>query len=107
MMPEPGTKTITELNIYNLAFHARREETVEKVTKRREISESLAGLHFKRYLGKAIIRDRKSNEGSITILGRIVVEIDTFHRLSPYPTRYLNGWKDCYDAHSSMSHIAV
>jgi len=87
-----GTKKITGLNVYPLAFHADKEELVQKLTKRGEVFESLAGHHYKSYSGKAITWDREGNEVPIQVSGRIIVDIDSFNRFSPYSTRYLNDW---------------
>lgn len=87
-----GTKKITGLKVYPLAFHAERDDMVAKLTKRGELFESLAGHHFKSYEGKAITWDREGNEVPLTISGRIVIDIDSFNRFSPYRTRYLNDW---------------
>jgi hypothetical protein len=87
-----GTKKITGLNVYPLVFHPDRDALVEKLTKRGKVFESLAGHHYKAYSGKAITWDREGNEVPIEISGRIIVDIDSFNRYSPYRTRYLNDW---------------
>ncbi|KAK0730126.1 P-loop containing nucleoside triphosphate hydrolase protein [Lasiosphaeris hirsuta] len=87
-----GTKKITGLNVYPLVFHEGKDELVEKLTKRGEIFESLAGHHYKSYLGKAITWDREGNEVPIDISGRIIVDIDSFNRFSPYHMRFINEW---------------
>jgi len=87
-----GTKKITGLNVYPMAFHADRDALVQKLRKRGELFESLAGHHYKAYSGKAITWDREGNEVPIQISGRIIVDIDSFNRFSPYRSRYLNEW---------------
>ncbi|KAK0656210.1 P-loop containing nucleoside triphosphate hydrolase protein [Cercophora newfieldiana] len=87
-----GTKKITGLNVYPLAFHPERDSLVEKLIKRGKVFESLAGHHYKSYNGKAITWDREGNEVAIQVDGRIIVDIDSFNRYSPYRTRYLNDW---------------
>ncbi|KAK1750307.1 mitochondrial sorting [Echria macrotheca] len=88
-----GTKKITSLSVYPLVFHAKRDEVVETLTKRGQLFESLAGHHYKSYSGKAITWDREGKEVPIQVSGRIIIDIDSFNRFSPYyNTRYLSDW---------------
>ena len=87
-----GTKKITGLKVYPLHFHEKQEELKAELIKRGEIFEKLAGHHYKQYSGKAITWDREGNEVEVQINGRIVVDIDSFNRFSPFRARYVNEW---------------
>ncbi|KXX75067.1 Mitochondrial sorting [Madurella mycetomatis] len=87
-----GTKKITGLKVYPLHFHEDKEAVAAKLIKRGEIFEQLAGHHYKQYQGKAITWNREGNEVECQITGRIVVDIDSFNRFSPWRVRYLNDW---------------
>lgn len=87
-----GTKKITGLRVYPLHFHDDKEGVAAKLIKRGEIFEKLAGHHYKQYAGKAITWDREGNEVECQITGRIIVDIDSFNRFSPWRVRYLNDW---------------
>ncbi|KAK4151118.1 mitochondrial sorting [Chaetomidium leptoderma] len=87
-----GTKKITGLKVYPLHFHEEKETVAAKLVKRGEIFESLAGHHYKQYAGKAITWNREGNEVDCQITGRIIVDIDSFNRFSPWRVRYLNDW---------------
>jgi len=87
-----GTKKITGLKAYPLHFHENKEALVAKLVKRGQIFESLAGHHYKQYSGKAITWDREGNECECQITGRVIIDIDSFNRFSPWRVRYLNDW---------------
>jgi hypothetical protein len=87
-----GTKKITGLKVYPLQFHPDKETISVNLTRRGEIFEQLAGHHYKQYEGKAINWDRDGNEIECQVTGRIVVDIDSFNRFSPWRVRYLNEW---------------
>jgi hypothetical protein len=87
-----GTKKITRLRAYPLQFHEKRDEMAAKLIARGAIFEQLAGHHYKQYSGRAITWDREGNEVDIEISGRIIVDIDSFNRFSPWRVRYLNEW---------------
>ncbi|KAL2258743.1 hypothetical protein VTK26DRAFT_7813 [Humicola hyalothermophila] len=89
-----GTKKINGLKVYPLHFHADRDAVAAKLIKRGEEFEKLAGHHYKQYSGKAITWDREGNELECQITGRIVVDIDSFNRFSPWRVRYLNDWNE-------------
>ncbi|GAB1311504.1 hypothetical protein MFIFM68171_01714 [Madurella fahalii] len=87
-----GTKKITGLKVYPMHFHEDKEALSAKLTKRGEVFEQLAGHHYKQYQGKAITWNREGNEVEIEITGRIVVDIGSFNRFSPWQVRYVNDW---------------
>ncbi|OLN92259.1 ATP-dependent zinc metalloprotease FtsH 2 [Colletotrichum chlorophyti] len=87
-----GTKKITGLNAYPWAFHPQKDEFRSSLIRRGEIFESLAGHHYKQYSGTAITWDNEGNEVPIQVEGRIVVDINSFNRFSPYRKRYLDDW---------------
>ncbi|KAK3298739.1 P-loop containing nucleoside triphosphate hydrolase protein [Chaetomium fimeti] len=87
-----GTKKITGLKVYPLHFHTDKDEVVTKLTERGALFEKLAGHHYKQYAGKAITWDREGNEVECQITGRIIVDIDSFNRFSPWRVRYLNDF---------------
>ncbi|KAK3311084.1 P-loop containing nucleoside triphosphate hydrolase protein [Chaetomium strumarium] len=87
-----GTKKITGLKVYPLHFHEEREAVAAKLIKRGEMFQALAGHHYKQYSGKAITWNREGQEVECQISGRIVVDIDSFNRFSPWRVRYLNDW---------------
>jgi hypothetical protein len=87
-----GTKKITGMKVYPLHFHEDKEALVTKLAKRGATFEKLAGHHYKQYSGKAITWDREGNEVECQITGRIIVDIDSFNRFSPWRVRYLNDW---------------
>lgn len=87
-----GTKKITGLKVYPLHFHEEKEALAAKLIKRGEVFEQLAGHHYKQYQGKAITWNREGQEVECQINGRIVVDIDSFNRFSPWRVRYLNDW---------------
>ncbi|WQF82149.1 Putative AAA+ ATPase domain, ATPase, AAA-type, core [Colletotrichum destructivum] len=88
-----GTKKITGLNAYPWAFHPDREALRAALIRRGSIFEELAGHHYKQYSGTAITWDREGNEVPIQVEGRVVIDINSFNRFSPYyNTRYLSDW---------------
>ncbi|KAK3941972.1 ATPase [Diplogelasinospora grovesii] len=87
-----GTRKITSLNAFPWLFHDNKEAVAVALTKRGEIFEKLAGHHYKAYSGSAITWDRDGNEVPIQVSGRIIVDIDSFNRFSPYPCRWLGDW---------------
>ncbi|KAK4185746.1 mitochondrial sorting [Podospora australis] len=87
-----GTKKITGLRVYPWIFHEEKEKIAASLTKRGAIFEQLAGHHYKQYSGKAITWDREGNEVECQINGRIVVDIESFNRFSPWRVRYLNDF---------------
>ncbi|KAJ4290061.1 hypothetical protein N0V88_006565 [Collariella sp. IMI 366227] len=87
-----GTKKITGLKVYPLHFHEDRESIAAKLVVRGAVFEKLAGHHYKQYSGTAITWNREGNEVECQITGRIVVDIDSFNRFSPWRVRYLNDW---------------
>ncbi|AEO54529.1 hypothetical protein MYCTH_2297184 [Thermothelomyces thermophilus ATCC 42464] len=87
-----GTKKITGLKVYPLHFHKDKESVEAKLIKRGELFEKLAGHHYKQYSGKAIGWDRDENEIELEVSGRIIVDIDSFNRFSPWRVRYVNEW---------------
>lgn len=87
-----GTKKITGLRVYPWIFHEDKEKIAASLTKRGAVFEQLAGHHYKQYSGKAITWDREGNEVEVQINGRIVVDIESFNRFSPWRVRYLNDF---------------
>ncbi|KAL2024256.1 hypothetical protein VTK56DRAFT_9412 [Thermocarpiscus australiensis] len=87
-----GTKKITGLKVYPMAFHENKEALAAQLIKRGAIFEQLAGHHYKQYSGKAITWNREGQEVECQITGRIVVDIDSFNKFSPFRVRYLNDW---------------
>lgn len=87
-----GTKKITGLKVYPLHFREDKDELTAKLVKRGEMFERLAGHHYKEYSGKAITWTRQLNEVEIEITGRIIVDIDSFNRFSPWGERYIEEW---------------
>jgi hypothetical protein len=87
-----GTKKITGLKVYPLHFHEDKEAVAAKLAQRGAIFEQLAGHHYKQYSGKAITWNREGNEVEVQITGRIIVDIDSFNRFSPWRVRYLNDF---------------
>ncbi|KAL3299600.1 P-loop containing nucleoside triphosphate hydrolase protein [Colletotrichum asianum] len=87
-----GTKKITGLNAYPWAFHPEKDKVRQGLIRRGQIFEELAGHHYKQYSGTAITWDREGNEVPIQVDGRIVVDISSFNRYSPYYPRYLDDW---------------
>lgn len=86
-----GTKKITGLNAYPMAFHPEKELVRDSLIRRGQIFEELAGHHYKQYSGTAITWDREGNEIPIQVEGRIVVDISSFNRYS-HRRRYLDDW---------------
>ncbi|TKW56190.1 ATP-dependent zinc metalloprotease FtsH [Colletotrichum tanaceti] len=88
-----GTKKITGLNAYPWAFHPDREALRAALVRRGGLFEELAGHHYKQYSGTAITWDREGNEVPIQVEGRVVIDINSFNRFSPYyNTRRLTDW---------------
>lgn len=87
-----GTKKITGLNAFPLAFHDDPESIVAMLTKRGQLFEQLAGHHYKAYDGTAITWDRQGEEMPIQISGRIVVDIHSFNRSNMWRKRWLSEW---------------
>ncbi|EOO00934.1 putative aaa family protein [Phaeoacremonium minimum UCRPA7] len=87
-----GTKKITGLNAFPWAFHEERDAIRAALIKRGKVFEDLAGHHYKAYNGPAITWDREGNEVQINVSGRIVVDINSFNRFSPYRKRYTSEW---------------
>ena len=53
-----GTKEVTSLDCFPLAFHAEKEQLQERLIKRGERVEQLAGYHYEAYDGTAISWDK-------------------------------------------------
>jgi hypothetical protein len=87
-----GTKKIVGLNAYPMQFADNLLAVQATLLKRGELFEKLGGHHFKAYNGTAITWDQQGNEVPIQVSGRIVIDIDSFNRYSPYPQRYLSNW---------------
>lgn len=87
-----GTKKITGLKVYPMHFHEERDDVAARLIKRGMTFEALAGHHYKQYKGKAITWDREGNEVECQITGRIIVDIDSFNRFSPWRVRYLQDF---------------
>ncbi|KAI3553712.1 ATPase [Colletotrichum abscissum] len=87
-----GTKKITGLNAYPWAFHAQKEKLRTSLIQRGKIFEELAGHNYKQYSGTAITWDSEGNEVPVQVEGRIVVDINSFNRFSPYRNRYVDDW---------------
>ncbi|KZL82575.1 aaa family protein [Colletotrichum incanum] len=88
-----GTKKITGLNAYPWAFHTEKDKFRAALVRRGKVFEELAGHHYKQYSGTAITWDREGNEVPIQVEGRVVIDINSFNRFSPYyNTRYLSDW---------------
>lgn len=87
-----GIKKITSLNAFPWAFHEQKEAVRESLIKTGQIFESLAGNHYKEYSGTAITWDQQGNEVPIQLSGRVVIDIDSFNKYSPYPVRYTSDW---------------
>ncbi|KAJ9149384.1 AAA ATPase family protein [Pleurostoma richardsiae] len=87
-----GTKKITGLNAFPFRFHEDRQALTASLVKRGRLFESLAGHHYKAYSGSAITWDREGNEVPIQVSGRVIVDIDSFNRFSPYRVRYMKDW---------------
>ncbi|KAI0016754.1 ATPase [Xylariomycetidae sp. FL0641] len=88
-----GTKPITGLEAFPLAFHEDKESVRAMLVARGRVFEKLAGHHYKSYDGKAITWDRENNEVPVTISGRIVVDINSFGRFGPYRPRRHGDWQ--------------
>jgi hypothetical protein len=88
-----GTRDITSLNAFPWAFHEEKDAVRAALIKRGQSFEKLAGHHYKAYNATAITWDRENNEVPIQVNGRIVVDINSFHRYSPYRRRYVGEWK--------------
>ncbi|WYZ36905.1 hypothetical protein EsH8_II_000411 [Colletotrichum jinshuiense] len=87
-----GTKKITGLKAYPWAFHAEKDKVRKALVQRGQIFESLAGHHYKQYSGTAITWDNEGNEVPIQVEGRVVIDINSFNRFSPYRNRYVDDW---------------
>ncbi|TDZ15082.1 ATP-dependent zinc metalloprotease FtsH [Colletotrichum orbiculare MAFF 240422] len=87
-----GTKKITSLDAYPLAFHPDRDQLRAALVRRGRVFEGLAGHHYKQYAGTAITWDREGNEVPVQVDGRIVVDINSFNRFSPYRPRHVADW---------------
>ncbi|KAK1573298.1 ATPase [Colletotrichum navitas] len=88
-----GTKKITGLDAFPLAFHPEKEALSAALVRRGQKFEELAGHHYKQYSGSAITWDREGNEVPIQVEGRVVIDINSFNRFSPYyNTRYTSDW---------------
>jgi hypothetical protein len=87
-----GAKKITTLSVFPLAYHQDREAIRTALIKRGQMFETLGGHHYKEYSGAAITWDQEGREVPIQISGRIVVDIDSFNKYSPYPVRYVSEW---------------
>ncbi|KAK2028432.1 ATPase [Colletotrichum zoysiae] len=88
-----GTKKITGLDAFPWAFHPDKEAFRETLVRRGKKFEELAGHHYKQYSGSAITWDREGNEVPIQVEGRVVIDINSFNRFSPYyNTRYTSDW---------------
>ncbi|KAK3694192.1 ATPase [Podospora appendiculata] len=87
-----GIRKITRLNVFPWSFHEQKEAVAAALMQRGEIFEKLAGHSYKSYSGAAITWDSQGNEVPIQVTGRIIVDIDSFNRFSPYPERWLSDW---------------
>jgi hypothetical protein len=87
-----GTKKINTLNAFPLHFHQNKDSVKAKLIQRGQKFESLAGHVYKAYSGAAITWDREGREQTINVSGRVVVDCDSFNRLSPYRVRYVENW---------------
>ncbi|KAK1977683.1 ATPase [Colletotrichum cereale] len=88
-----GTKKITGLNAYPWVFHPEKDGLRAALVHRGKLFEELAGHHYKQYSGSAITWDSEGNEVPIQVEGRVVIDINSFNRFSPYyNTRYTNDW---------------
>ncbi|KAL8396315.1 hypothetical protein RB594_004692 [Gaeumannomyces avenae] len=87
-----GLRKITSLNAFPLSFHEAKEEVTELLVGRGKLFEDLAGHCFKSYDGTAITWDREGNEVPVQVCGRIVIDIKSFNRFSPYPRRYVEDF---------------
>ncbi len=90
--PAKADRLITALRGFPLDFAEDKEDITEKLTERGKIFESLLGHHYRQYSGTAITWDRDGNEVPIEVSGRIVVDIDSFDRLSPYRCRSISDF---------------
>ncbi|EFQ31520.1 ATPase [Colletotrichum graminicola] len=88
-----GTKKITGLDASPLAFHPEKDALSAALVRRGQKFEELAGHHYKQYSGSAVTWDREGNEVPIQVEGRVVIDINSFNRFSPYyNTRYTSDW---------------
>ncbi|KAI3327316.1 ATPase [Xylariaceae sp. AK1471] len=105
-----GTRNITSLNAFPWVFHEEKDAVRAALSKRGQTFEKLAGHHYKAYNATAITWDRERNEVPIQVSGRIVVDVDSFHRYSPYPRRYVGEWKakdhELFAAQSLANHTS-
>lgn len=77
-----GTRKIDSLSAFPLSFHKRQAEVCEKLIKRGEVFEKLAGHHYKAYEGAAVTWNRERQEVLIQVSGRIVIDIESFNRFA-------------------------
>ncbi|KAI6350849.1 hypothetical protein MCOR25_010339 [Pyricularia grisea] len=89
-----GTKPITGLNINPLSFHADRDALRTALISRGARFEELAGHKYRQYNGAAIGWDHQGKEVPVEVTGRVVVDIESFNRFSPWtaPRRYVDDW---------------
>ncbi|KAI0153125.1 ATPase [Xylariaceae sp. FL1272] len=101
-----GTKKITSLDVFPISYHEDRDAVCATLIKRGQTFEKLAGYRYKAYDGTAITWDRERNEVPIQVSGRIVVDVDSFNRYSPYFRRNVGNWKE-KDIESLSAQAAV
>lgn len=87
-----GTREIASLRAYPFHFHENPEAVRENLIKQGQRFEELSGYHFKAYSGTAITWDKENNEVPIQVSGRIVIDIDSFNRYSPYRGRFVSSF---------------
>lgn len=101
-----GTKKITTLSAFPWAFHEQKEAIRTALIKRGQKFETLGGHHYKEYSGSAITWDQESREVPIQVTGRIIVDIDSFNKYSPYSVRYVSDW-NAKDMQRLQAHKAI
>ncbi|KAI1814995.1 ATPase [Poronia punctata] len=89
-----GTVNVTSLEAFPLAFHEDQDTVRATLISRGQLFEKLAGHHYKTYDGTAITWDKDDKEMPIYVNGRIVIDMDSFNRLSPYPCHSVKGWAE-------------
>lgn len=89
-----GTKPITGLSVNPLSFHADRDALSAALVARGARFEELAGHKYRQYSGAAVGWDQQGKEVPVEVTGRVVVDIESFNRFSPWtaPRRYVDDW---------------
>lgn len=77
-----GTTRILGLSAFPLSFHPHREKIEGVLIARGKKFEQLAGCHYRSYDGFAITWDKEGKEVPLMCNGRIVVDANSFWRLS-------------------------